>query len=143
MILTGRVKTEYPALQLRACYLNDLLRIEAHIAGHKTYASGVACVVVEEGVCLQQRGGDFARTPEPCPRAALLAPHPGDVSPSYRKSDDTLRWLRCGQDRGCMPRARADFSGRGGHVPQALAHGHGDISRGVAGVSFRQPGLPA
>src|SRR5256885_5014279 len=44
-------------------YLNDLLCIEAHIAGNKTYASGVVCVVVEEGVCLQQRGGDFARAP--------------------------------------------------------------------------------
>src|SRR5437660_1719423 len=63
MILTGRVKTEYPVLHLRACYLNDLLCIEAHIAGNKTCASGVVCNVVEQGVCLQQRGGDFARAP--------------------------------------------------------------------------------
>src|SRR5207237_974738 len=40
-ILTGRSKTEHYALCSRACDLQDLLCIEAHIAGNKTYASGV------------------------------------------------------------------------------------------------------
>src|SRR5260370_17095291 len=45
------------------CHPDEPHGIEQHIAGNKTYFFGVVCVVVEEGVCLQLIGGDFARAP--------------------------------------------------------------------------------
>jgi hypothetical protein len=45
------------------CLLHAFLSIESYVAGNKTFPSGVVCVVTEEGVCWQQRGGDFARAP--------------------------------------------------------------------------------
>src|SRR5260370_31604783 len=45
------------------CHPDETHGIEQDIDGNKTYFFGIVCVVVEEGVCLQLIGGDFARAP--------------------------------------------------------------------------------
>jgi len=62
MTLPSLIRTELLLSIRKTCYM-DRPGIESCVAGNKTYASGVVCVVAEQGVCLQQRGGDFARAP--------------------------------------------------------------------------------
>src|SRR5260370_1976907 len=61
--------------------------METHVTGNKTYLSGVVCAVVEKGVCLQQRGGDFARAPRyviPSRGLRQIHGHWGSSSPATR-----------------------------------------------------------
>jgi len=62
MTLPSLIRTELLLSIRKTCYM-DRPGIESCVAGNKTYASGVVCIVAEQGVCLQQRGGDFARAP--------------------------------------------------------------------------------
>jgi hypothetical protein len=43
--------------------LFDSRGLEKRVAGNKTRAAGVVCIVADEGVCLQQRSGELARAP--------------------------------------------------------------------------------
>ena len=63
MALRNLIRTRHRLPVRTICHQHDRPSIESRVAGNKTYASGVVCVVVGQGVCLQQRGGDFARAP--------------------------------------------------------------------------------